>query len=66
MDCMDNMDNMDKLTFSSPFCPLGPLGPQNAGDTWLDFVLANRKDVDFDHKFDLVCALLPVIGCISA
>ena len=26
-----------------------------ADDTWLDFVLANRKDVDFDHKFDLVC-----------
>ena len=26
-----------------------------ADDTWLDFVLANRKDVDFDHEFDLVC-----------
>ena len=21
---------------------------------WLDFVLANRKDVDFEHEFDLV------------
>ena len=28
---------------------------EKADDTWLDFVLANRKDVDFDHKFDLVC-----------
>ena len=28
---------------------------ENANDVWLDFVLANRKDVDFDHEFDLVC-----------
>ena len=28
---------------------------ENANDVWLDFVLANRKDVDFNHEFDLVC-----------
>ena len=28
---------------------------ENANAVWLDFVLANRKDVDFDHEFDLVC-----------
>ena len=28
---------------------------ENANAVWLDFVLANRKDVDFDHDFDLVC-----------
>ena len=27
----------------------------NADEVWLDFVLANRKDVDFEHEFDLVC-----------
>ena len=27
---------------------------ENADEMWLDFVLANRKDVDFDHEFDLV------------
>ena len=27
---------------------------ENANDVWLDFVLANRKDVDFDHEFDIV------------
>ena len=27
---------------------------ENANDVWLDFVLANRKDVDFNHEFDLV------------
>ena len=26
----------------------------NADEVWLDFVLANRKDVDFEHEFDLV------------
>ena len=26
----------------------------NANEVWLDFVLANRKDVDFEHEFDLV------------
>ena len=25
-----------------------------ADSTWLDFVMANRKDVNFDHRFDLV------------
>ena len=25
-----------------------------ADEVWLDFVLANRKDVDFEHEFDLV------------
>ena len=25
-----------------------------ADDLWLDFVLENRKNVDFDHEFDLV------------
>ena len=25
-----------------------------ADEVWLDFVLANRKDVDFNHEFDLV------------
>ena len=28
---------------------------ENANAVWLDFVLANRKDVDFNHEFDLVC-----------
>ena len=28
---------------------------ENANAVWLDFVLANRKNVDFDHEFDLVC-----------
>ncbi len=28
---------------------------KTADDLWLDFVLANRKDVDFEHEFDLVC-----------
>ena len=27
---------------------------ENADEVWLDFVLANRKDVDFEHEFDLV------------
>ena len=27
---------------------------EKADDAWLDFVLANRKDVDFEHNFDLV------------
>ena len=27
---------------------------ENADDSWLDFVLANRKDVDYEHKFDVV------------
>ena len=27
---------------------------ENANEIWLDFVLANRKNVDFEHKFDLV------------
>ena len=27
---------------------------ENANAVWLDFVLANRKDVDFDHEFDIV------------
>ena len=27
---------------------------ENADEMWLDFVLANRKDVDFEHEFDLV------------
>ena len=27
---------------------------EKADDPWLDFVLANRKDVDFNHEFDLV------------
>ena len=27
---------------------------ENADEVWLDFVLANRKDVDFAHEFDLV------------
>ena len=27
---------------------------ENADEMWLDFVLANRKDVDFEHGFDLV------------
>lgn len=27
---------------------------EKASDLWLDFVLANRKDVDFDHEFDIV------------
>ena len=27
---------------------------EKADDSWLDFVLANRKDVDFNHEFDLV------------
>ena len=27
---------------------------ENADAVWLDFVLANRKDVDFEHEFDLV------------
>ena len=27
---------------------------ENADDVWLDFVLANRKAVDFEHEFDLV------------
>ena len=26
----------------------------NADEVWMDFVLANRKDVDFEHEFDLV------------
>ena len=28
---------------------------ETANAVWLDFVLANRKDVDFNHEFDLVC-----------
>ena len=27
---------------------------ENADEMWLDFVLANRKNVDFDHEFDIV------------
>ena len=27
---------------------------ETADEEWLDFVLANRKDVDFDHEFDIV------------
>jgi hypothetical protein len=27
---------------------------ENADEAWLDFVLANRKNVDFDHEFDIV------------
>ena len=27
---------------------------ETADEEWLDFVLANRKDVDFEHEFDLV------------
>ena len=27
---------------------------ETADEVWLDFVLANRKDVDFEHEFDLV------------
>ena len=27
---------------------------ENADEVWLDFVLANRKDVDFEHEFDIV------------
>ena len=27
---------------------------ENADEVWLDFVLANRRDVDFEHEFDLV------------
>ena len=27
---------------------------ENADEVWLDFVLANRKDVNFEHGFDLV------------
>ena len=27
---------------------------ENANEEWLDFVLANRKNVDFDHEFDIV------------
>ena len=27
---------------------------ENADEVWLDFVLANRKDVNFEHEFDLV------------
>ena len=27
---------------------------ENANEIWLDFVLANRKNVDFEHNFDLV------------
>ena len=27
---------------------------ETADEKWLDFVLANRKDVDFEHEFDLV------------
>ena len=27
---------------------------ETADEEWLDFVLSNRKDVDFDHEFDLV------------
>ena len=27
---------------------------ETADDAWLDFVLANRKDVDFEHNFDIV------------
>ena len=27
---------------------------ENADEMWLDFVLANRKNVDFEHEFDLV------------
>ena len=26
----------------------------HANEEWLDFVLANRKNVDFDHEFDIV------------
>ena len=28
---------------------------ETANEEWLDFVLANRKNVDFEHEFDLVC-----------
>ncbi|MBO5307197.1 MAG: DUF3990 domain-containing protein [Lentisphaeria bacterium] len=27
---------------------------ETADEEWLDFVLSNRKDVDFDHEFDVV------------
>ena len=27
---------------------------ENADEMWLDFVLANRKNVDFEHEFDIV------------
>ena len=27
---------------------------ETADEIWLDFVLANRKNVDFDHEFDIV------------
>ena len=27
---------------------------ETADEEWLDFVLANRKNVDFDHEFDIV------------
>lgn len=27
---------------------------EKADELWLDFVLANRKDVNFDHEFDIV------------
>ena len=27
---------------------------ETADEVWLDFVLANRKDVNFEHEFDLV------------
>jgi len=36
---------------------------------WLDFVLANRNDVDFEHHFDLVCGPVAndrVYVCLNA